>query len=311
MENTKVKGDRFNGYNLKPSQLVELEGFNIRTDYADIESLALSIIENGVVEPIKVKFLEKNEKGEQLYQVVQGHRRTRAAKMAVEMLQKQGLTLQADSLTVPAMKVDSRLSEIDLLFLQFTGNDQENLKPHEVAEFIKRLVSYGMKAGDIATKIGKTPAYISQMLTLANAAPALKEAVANEVISASTATTIVRQSDTMAEQIQMLEIAKEIEQAETKTLTEKGKESKKSGKVRADHIEQAAEKMGKRTRTKKPKFEKSEEVEAFAETIESVVKGVDGEIARHVRVVCSFMKGDITLTEFQMFVETGQLPDTQ
>jgi ParB/RepB/Spo0J family partition protein len=309
---TQSKGDRFNGYNLKPSQLKEVDGFNIRTDYADLESLAHSIIENGVLEPVKVRFLEKDEQGEQVFQVVQGHRRTRAVKMAVEMLEKQGRTLEAEALTVPAIKVTGVLSEIDLLFMQFVGNDQENLKAHEVAEFIKRLVALGMKPTDIAKKIGKTDAYISQMLTLAAAAPALKEAVATDVISASTAVSIVRTADTMTEQIAMLDIAKELEAQESQTLTEEGKESKKTGKVRAKHVEEAAEKMGKKTSNsssrKGIRSDKSDEVTSYANFLESLVKDADGEVARVTRVVCSLMKGDLTVDEFRIFAQTGEMP---
>ena len=302
---------RFNGYRLKPSQLKEVEGFNIRTDYADLESLARSIIQNGVIEPIKVRFLEKDAKGEQVFQVVQGHRRTRAAKMAVEMLQKEGRILEAEALVVPAIKVTGVLSEIDLLFMQFVGNDQENLKAHEVAEFIKRLVSLGMKPEQIAERIGKTQAYISQMLTLAAAAPTIKEAVANESLSASTAISIVRATDSMSEQIALLDMAKELEAQESQTLIEEGKESKKAGKVRAKHVEEAAEKMGKKNRsstTKGVRVDKGDEVTRFATFLESLVKNTDGEVARVTRVVCSLMKGDITVDEFRTFAQTGEMP---
>lgn len=63
------------------SKIVIRPGFNVRTDYGDIEGLALSILHNGQTDPGRVDVLENGT-----FMLVDGHRRFEALKL----LAKQG-----------------------------------------------------------------------------------------------------------------------------------------------------------------------------------------------------------------------------
>ena len=105
-------------------------------DYADIQSLADSIAQNGILQPLTVR------RGECNYELIAGERRLRAAKLA-------GLTV------VPCivMDISSRNSAIMALVENIQRQD---LNFFDEASAIERLISYyGMTQEDAAAKLGK------------------------------------------------------------------------------------------------------------------------------------------------------------
>ena len=111
-----------------------------------LEELAASISLRGVKTPISVR---ENPDAVGRYIINHGARRFRGA-------QRAGLA------TIPGF-IDNDYNEAD----QVVENLQRNeLTAREIADFIGRELAKGMKKGDIAKAISKSPAFISQHVTL-------------------------------------------------------------------------------------------------------------------------------------------------
>ncbi len=111
-----------------------------------LEELAASIRLRGVKTPISVR---ENPDASGRYIINHGARRFRGA-------QRAGLD------TIPGF-IDNDYNEAD----QVVENLQRNeLTAREIADFIGRELAKGMKKGDIAKAISKSPAFISQHVTL-------------------------------------------------------------------------------------------------------------------------------------------------
>ena len=114
-------------------------------DVGKIQELANSIQERGVKTPISVR--QSSEEG--VYVINHGARRYRASLLA-------GLS------EIPAY-IDQDYSLID----QAVENIQrDNLTSREIADVIGRLLAEGMKKGQIAEKMGKSPAFVTQHASL-------------------------------------------------------------------------------------------------------------------------------------------------
>lgn len=115
-------------------------------DESKIDELAASIAERGVKTPISVRPDPTNEN---LYIINHGARRFRASKKA-------GLT------DIPAY-IDA---DYNLLDQAVENIQRDNLTPREIADVIGRLLAQGMKKGQIAEKMGKSAAFITQHANL-------------------------------------------------------------------------------------------------------------------------------------------------
>lgn len=109
-----------------------------------IAELAATIRERGVKSPISVRV---NEDG--VYIINHGARRYRASKVA-------GKT------TIPAF-IDQDYNEADQVIENLQRNE---LTAREIADFIGRELAKGVKKGVIAKSIGKSPAFVTQHVTL-------------------------------------------------------------------------------------------------------------------------------------------------
>lgn len=116
-------------------------------DFSDISSLAESIKQNGILQPLTVR---KSEHG---YELIAGERRLRAAKYA-------GLEY------VPCIVLD--ISQRNSAILALVENIQrENLSFFDEACAIERLISvYGMTQEEAASKLGKAQSTIANKLRL-------------------------------------------------------------------------------------------------------------------------------------------------
>lgn len=142
-------------------------------DQEKLEELAETIKIRGVKTPISVR----NSEAEGRFIVNHGARRLRASKIA-------GKT------TIPGF-VDNDYDAEDQLIENI---QRDNLTPREVAEFIGKRIKSGMKKGEIAKTIGKSPAYITQHVNLLdlpdpiakafNAGRSQDVTVINELVSA-------------------------------------------------------------------------------------------------------------------------------
>ena len=116
-------------------------------DYADIQSLADSIAQNGILQPLTVR------RGESNYELIAGERRLRAAKLA-------GLTV------VPCIVMDIRSRNSAIMAL-VENIQRQDLNFFDEASAIERLISYyGMTQEDAAAKLGKAQSTIANKLRL-------------------------------------------------------------------------------------------------------------------------------------------------
>ena len=160
-----------------------------RMDQAELEALAASIREHGVLQPILVTETLDG------YQLVAGERRFRASQMA-------GLE------RIPALI--RQLADREQLELALVENLQrEDLGPMEEAHAFRSLVDeFGMSQDDIATRVGRARSTVANTLRLLDLDPTVQAAVTDGTISEGHARAIgglpveqqPRVVDTVAEQ---------------------------------------------------------------------------------------------------------------
>lgn len=135
-----------------PLELIEPDPEQVRrvdTTNEPFRELVDSIREHGIIEPISVRWLEARQK----FQVITGERRFRAAKEV-------GLE------TVPAIVRD--LTDNTKAIHQLIENLQrEDMNPIDEAKAFRRyLAATGEQMQVLAKQIGKSPAYVSQVMSL-------------------------------------------------------------------------------------------------------------------------------------------------
>jgi ParB family chromosome partitioning protein len=123
---------------------------------ASLNELAESIKSRGLKSPISVR-----PGADGHYIINHGARRLRAHKIL-------------GKLTIPAF-LDTDFQELDQLIENLQRDD---LQPKEIADYIGRLSSKGMRGEQIATAIGKSSAYVTQHLNLLRLPKPVEEAFA-------------------------------------------------------------------------------------------------------------------------------------
>jgi ParB/RepB/Spo0J family partition protein len=152
-----------------------VENGNVRKDYTDIEELAESIRMNGLIEPIVVKALGKNEDGVEEYDLVAGFRRHRAYQYLCE---------KGESFTM----IDATLVTGDKLTLQLVENLQRADLTHPEQEAgITSLVKTLGSNKEAASRLGKSDAFIAHNITAHRVRETL-EKFGIKTVSLSTAT---------------------------------------------------------------------------------------------------------------------------
>jgi ParB family chromosome partitioning protein len=121
-----------------------------------LEELARTIRLRGVKTPISVR---DNPDAAGRYLINHGARRVRASRLAHKT-------------TIPAF-VDNDYNEADQVIENLQRNE---LTPREIADFIGRELAKGKKKGDIAKELGKSPAFVSQHVTLLDLPDPIAEA---------------------------------------------------------------------------------------------------------------------------------------
>lgn len=147
---------------------------NPRRTLTDLDDLATSIRENGLIQPIVVQKLPLDG-----YQIVAGHRRYAAAR-------KLGWA------KIPAIIRRDMLPDEELLAMLVENGQRANLDPIEEARALKRLADAGMEPGDIARKVGRSVATIKTRLMLLTLPAEEQEAVRAGHYTLTHATGLVR-----------------------------------------------------------------------------------------------------------------------
>jgi len=121
-----------------------------------LEELAATIRLRGVKSPISVRV---NPEDDGRYLINHGARRYRASKLALND-------------TIPAF-IDNDYNEADQVIENLQRNE---LTAREIADFIGRELANGKKKGEIAKEIGKSPAFVTQHVTLLDLPESIAEA---------------------------------------------------------------------------------------------------------------------------------------
>lgn len=178
-------------YWIDPKMIVADESFNIRQDYGDIESLMMSIVSGWVGNSILLGY--RGEGG--IVMLTDGFRRNRAIQIAVE----QGLL--DDDFRVPFRLHKKGYRLEDRLFDVYQTQDNKPLEKKEVCELFYRLKHNHNKTNDeIAKRIGKSPAFVSQMLSIAESPAEIRESVYSGELSTKDATVILTDAKKIAKQ---------------------------------------------------------------------------------------------------------------
>ncbi|MCR5607428.1 MAG: ParB/RepB/Spo0J family partition protein [Treponema sp.] len=150
---------------------IMLEG-NVRTDYTEIEELAASIRQYGLLSPVTVK-----AKGDGSYRLICGHRRYKAYKYLLE----QGEPYSQ----IPAVVITTN-AEVELV--QLIENIQRvDLSPKEKEQALKELVDKGMDYVSIAKELHKSKQWVSNAFAgIAVREKAEKEGINTDNIATST-----------------------------------------------------------------------------------------------------------------------------
>nr|WP_245725165.1 ParB/RepB/Spo0J family partition protein [Nitrosomonas halophila] len=121
-----------------------------------LEELAATIRLRGVKSPVSVRL---NPEADGRYLINHGARRYRASKLALKD-------------TIPAF-IDNDYNEADQVIENLQRNE---LTAREIADFIGRELAKGKKKGEIAKEIGKSPAFVTQHVTLLDLPESIAEA---------------------------------------------------------------------------------------------------------------------------------------
>lgn len=122
---------------------------NIRDRLEGIEELAVSIRENGLIQPLVVQRIP----GRDGYQVVAGHRRLAAVR-------------RLDWAKAPCIVRRDMLPDEELLAMLVENGQRAGLDPIEEARALNKLKAGGMSDSEIARKIGRSQPLVSGRLSL-------------------------------------------------------------------------------------------------------------------------------------------------
>lgn len=150
--------------------------FNKRRVWGDVDGIAASMREHGVLENLYAR-PHPTERGQ--YELVFGHRRFRAAKLA-------------ELKTVPC--VVRELTDAQVVEAQCIENGQrQDVHPLDEAESFEQLMKVGKATADeVAAKLGKSRSHVFQRLKLLSLCEKVRKAFAEDQISASVALCIAR-----------------------------------------------------------------------------------------------------------------------
>lgn len=148
-------------------------------DEEHLESLAASIREKGVLQPVLVR---RDPQNANLYEIIAGERRWRAAQMA-----------QLHDIPI----VVRELNDTEALQIALIENLQrQDLSPLEEAEAYKQLIDqFGHTQNDIAKSVGKSRSHIANTLRLLNLPEEVQKYIREGQLSAGSARALITSDD--------------------------------------------------------------------------------------------------------------------
>lgn len=176
-------------WNVKPTDIKFLDGFNLRQhndDYeAHIKWLTESILANGYYQdkPIAGYVADDPSAGNVIF-CTDGHSRVTAVLRAIKL----GAPIE----TIPMVIKPKGTTMEDLTIALITSNEGKPFAPYEKGLAIKRLIEMGISEADIAKKLGLTVPYVGDLLNLVGAPKVVRDMVINNQVSATAAVTTLK-----------------------------------------------------------------------------------------------------------------------
>jgi ParB family transcriptional regulator, chromosome partitioning protein len=236
-----------------PLEFIEPNAEQPRTQLGNIEELAASVREKGVLEPILVRNIGPNR-----YQIISGERRYRAATLA-------GL----DEIPAIELDVDDR-EQLEIALIE--NIQRKDLTPFEEAEGLYILQQkFGYTHEKISQVIGKSRTTVTETL-LINDIPDRIRAMCREagISSKSVLVQVARAgSEEAMEQVVRAQAAGELSREELRRQTAAKPEPKKAGRPK-NYVFALNDKslpFSLNLAFKKPNVEKSEVIEAVRELL--------------------------------------------
>ena len=162
-------------YQLLPIYKVEPNPNQPRQDFdeEDLQALAESISEHGIVQPLTVRLLESG-----YYQIIAGERRWRAARIA-ELHEVPAVVIEAD---------DKKAMELALI----ENLQRQDLNPVEEALGYQSLMNdYGLTQDETAKRVGKSRPAVANALRLLGLCPEVLEKLRTGALTAGHARAVL------------------------------------------------------------------------------------------------------------------------
>ena len=162
-------------YQVLPIYKVEPNPDQPRQDFdeEELQSLAESIAQHGIVQPLTVRALDSG-----YYQIIAGERRWRAARMA-ELKEIPVVVIEAD---------DKKTMELALI----ENLQRQDLNPVEEALGYQSLMSdYGLTQEETASRVGKSRPVVANALRLLNLSPEVLDMVRTGALTAGHARAVL------------------------------------------------------------------------------------------------------------------------
>lgn len=164
---------------LKPGKYQPRRNF----DGEQLKTLAESIAKQGLIQPIVVRKVSSDSKGNDRYEILAGERRWRASQLAKLK-------------TVPVV-IKEMTDQVALAVSLIENIQREDLSPIEEAEAIERFVSeFNLTHAEIAEIVGRSRSAVSNSLRLLELCEGVKQLLLEKKIDMGHARALIGLSDT-------------------------------------------------------------------------------------------------------------------
>lgn len=185
------------GIMVRASALVAEEGWNVRTDDADlkkhIEGIKNSLMNGGKIPPLQIYV-----NGDDQIVIVDGHCRNAAIQLAIG----EGSDIEW------VLVNEFEGSDADRVAMMFSSSQGKGLSQYESGVAFKRLRGFNWTVTEIAARVGKTVGFVNNMLKLANSDSAVQDMVKTGKVSAGAAVKVLRESKGKATKVLTEKVAK-------------------------------------------------------------------------------------------------------
>jgi|GEM_PF-5898480 len=247
------------GYVVREVEVESVEaGEGFRKEMGDMDELKRNIAENGLLQPIIVR-----ESGKGEFELIAGFRRLTAVR-------------ELGWEKIPAVIIPA--DEKEALIVALSENEiRKQLNDMEIAEMLSKMQELGLKQREIAKRLGRSPAWVSQKLKLLKLPEKVQEAVKDGKMSGEAAVKLSKADEEV--------ILKKIEEAEEKRITIEEAEEVAEEVERVTKIKEELETKEKELeelREKLREYDKAEEqkreLEKEREEIEGKIKEIDNKL---------------------------------